>query len=78
MEAIKHTIKIPADKQLHIQLPDYAIADEEAEVIVLLKSPSSGISEKLLAMREAINDPMYLADLNEAMEDFQVADAVEE
>ncbi len=78
MEAIKHIIKIPADKQIHIQLPDSATADEEAEVIVIFKSAPTNIAEKMSAMREAVNDPLFLADLNEAMEDFAYADAIEE
>lgn len=30
---------------------------------------------RLNAMREAVNDPLFMADLREAMEDFQYADA---
>ena len=78
MEAIKHIIKISADRQLHIQLPDSATVDEEAEVIVIFKSAPANVAEKISAMREAVNDPLFLADLNEAMEDFAYPDAINE
>ena len=37
----------------------------------------SRASLKISAMHETINDPLFLADLNEAMEDFAYADAIE-
>ncbi|MEW6126109.1 MAG: hypothetical protein AB1757_03520 [Acidobacteriota bacterium] len=74
MEAIKHKVRIPADKQIKIRLPDYVLVDEEAEVIVLFKSASSNQSKKVSQMQEAVNDPLFLADLNTVMEDFKYAD----
>jgi hypothetical protein len=43
-------------------------------VIVLFKSWQAGSTDKIAAMREAAIDPLYLADLNEVVEDFQDAD----
>jgi PHD/YefM family antitoxin component YafN of YafNO toxin-antitoxin module len=39
------------------------------------KSTPPGLEEKLAAMREAASDELYLADLNEATEDFKHTDA---
>lgn len=74
MQVIKRIVKVPADRLLHIELPEDALADEEAEVIVLFNALPSSQEEKLAAMQEAIKDPLYLADLDEAMGDFQYAD----
>jgi hypothetical protein len=75
MEAFKQIITVPASRELRIQLPDAAAADEEAEVIVLFKPTPASIEKKLAVMREAASDELYLADLNEATEDFKYTDA---
>lgn len=75
MEAIKHRIKVPVNHELKIQLPATAVADSEAEVIVLFRSQAKATrEEKYTLMREAVKDEMFLADLKEVMEDFQYAD----
>jgi len=45
---------------------------EGTKIAVLLVEP---IETKLAAMREAINDPLFLADLQEVAEDFKYVDA---
>lgn len=75
MEAFKKIVTVPASRELRIQLPDAAALDEEAEVIVLFKPASANLEDKLAAMREAASDELYLADMNEATEDFKDADA---
>ena len=74
MEAIKQTIIVPATRELCIQLPEAAIAHEEAEVIVLFKSRRDDFGEKIEAMRQAANDEIFLADLKEVAQDFEYAD----
>jgi hypothetical protein len=75
MEAIKHLIKVPMNRELKIQLPATAVADSDAEVIVLFRSQAKTTKEEKYAfMREAIKDEMFLADLKEVMDDFQHAD----
>jgi len=75
MEAIKQVIKVPADRELRIRLPNDAITNEEAEVIILFRTTFEGRSAKLAAMREAMADPLFLADLHEIADDFKHADA---
>lgn len=41
---------------------------EGEKISVVLVEPAEG---KLVAMREAMNDPLFLADLREVAEDFQ-------
>jgi hypothetical protein len=74
MQVVKQIITVPPSRELRIQLPAEAAAHEEAEVIVLFKSWQAGSTDKIAAMREAAIDPLYLADLNEVVEDFQDAD----
>jgi len=74
MEVIKQIVRVPADRQLRIELPEEALTDEEAEVIVLFNIAPLSRKQKMTAMREAASDPLFLDDLNEAMEDFRYAD----
>jgi SepF-like predicted cell division protein (DUF552 family) len=72
MRAVRHVVTVPASRELRIQLPEDAAPHEEAEVIVLFRRSSA--ADKLNAMREAANDELFLADLNEVAEDFRHAD----
>ena len=74
MQAIRQTVTVPANREVCIKLPDEAAAYEEAEVIVLFKSASPAFDAKLAAMRAAMSDELFIADLNEMMEAFHHAD----
>lgn len=77
MEAIRQTLTVPPNREILIHLPDHAAANETAEVIVLFKTASPSYLEKAALMREAVLDPLFLADLQEVQEDFLFADADE-
>ncbi len=74
MQTIKRVVKVPADRELRIKLPDEATADEEVEVVVLFKTSRASFDERIAAVRQAAMDPLFLADLNEVSEDFKYAD----
>lgn len=75
MQALRQIMEIPANRELVIRLPDETLAHDRAEVIILFKLRHDDDSDKMAAMREAMNDPLFLADMNEVMEDFRYADA---
>jgi hypothetical protein len=72
MRAVRQIVTVPASRELRIQLPDEAVPHEEAEVIVLFRR--SAPDDKLSAMREAMSDELFLADMHEVAEDFAHAD----
>lgn len=74
MQALKQIVTVPETRELLIKLPADAVPQEEAEVIVLFKSNEAELNANLAAMREAGKDEMFLADLEEAMEDFHHVD----
>ena len=74
MEAIRQIVTIPATRELRIQLPEEALAHQEAEVIVLFKSAPAGFDEKIKAIQEAASDELFLGDLKEIAEDFEYVD----
>ena len=74
MEAIKHFLKVPVSRELKIRLPATAVADSDAEVIVLFRSQAKAMrEEKYTLMREAMTDELFLADLKETIDDFQIS-----
>lgn len=74
MEAIKHFLKVPVSRELKIQLLATAVADSDAEVIVLFRSQAKAMrEEKYTLMREAMTDELFLADLKETIDDFQIS-----
>ena len=74
MQELKQIVTVPETRELHIKLPADAVPQEEAEVIVLFKSNEVELNSHLAAMREASKDEMFLADLEEAMDDFHDVD----
>lgn len=75
MEAIRQTITIPASRNINIQLPETVTVNEEAEIIILFRLPSKKTyAEKIVELREATSDPLFLADLKEIAEDFKYTD----
>ncbi|MBC7909237.1 MAG: hypothetical protein H7Y30_01975 [Pyrinomonadaceae bacterium] len=77
MQALRQIVTVPETRELRVQLPDDAAPQAEAEVIVLFKSGGAEPDAKLAAMREAMNDELFLTDLRETMEDFRHADVEE-
>jgi hypothetical protein len=73
MQAVKQQIRIPASRELCIQLPADALAETEAEVIVLFQTLPATPADELAEMREAMNAPLFVADLREVTDDFQHA-----
>ena len=74
MRAVKQQVRIPASRELHIQLPTDALAETDAEVIVLFQASPMKPADELAEMHEAMNDPLFVADLCEVTNDFRHAD----
>ena len=77
MQAFKQTLTVPVTRELRIQLPEEAMANEQAEVIVLFNSTLTSHEAKLALMQEAADDELFLADLQETAADFANVDAEE-
>ncbi|CAN5603713.1 hypothetical protein BH24ACI3_BH24ACI3_08690 [soil metagenome] len=76
MEVVKQNVKVSADRKIVIELPQTAIPNQTAEVIVLFEN-AAPVSDKLLEMESAMSDPMFQADLAEIREDFRHVDLEE-
>lgn len=73
MEVVRQNVRVSRDRKVLIELPQTAIPDQTAEVIVLFENATPN-SDKLVEIEAAMSDPMFLADLAEIKEDFQYAD----
>jgi len=73
MEVVKQNVRVSMDRTVLVELPDSAVPDQTAEVIVLFENAMPG-DDKLAEMDAAMSDPLFLADLEEIREDFRYAD----
>ncbi len=73
MEVVKQNVRVSVDRKILIELPQTAIPNQTAEVIVLFENATPG-NDRLSEMDSAMSDPMFLADLAEIREDFRHAD----
>lgn len=73
MQAIKQTVTVPPSRELNIKLPEEAVANGEAKVIVLFKSSVQRREDGFTLIEKAMKDEAFLADLHETMSDFAPA-----
>lgn len=73
MEAIKQKVKIPKNHEITIKIPQHIPENEIAEVILLVNKDSN--CSKIYELADAMNDPLFLDDLNEIAEDYKDIDS---
>ena len=76
MEVVKQNVRVSVDRKILIELPQTAVPNQTAEVIVLFENAARS-NDRLGEMDAAMSDPMFLADLAEIREDFLFADLEE-
>ena len=75
MNAIRQIVRIPSDHELKIKIPEYIAENELMEVILLIKSKKRSFGDKINRLKEAVKDPMFLADMNAVTQDFEYTDS---
>ncbi len=71
MEAIRQIVKIPKSHEVTIKIPDHIAEDELMEVILLVKNRKQSYKDKMEQMKQAVKDPMFLADMKAVNRDFE-------
>jgi hypothetical protein len=74
MDAIKQIVRIPSSHEIKIKIPEHIAENELMEVILLIKSKKRSFGDKINQLKEAVKDPMFLADMNAVNQDFEYAD----
>ncbi len=74
MEAIKRIMKIPKNHEVKIKVPDYLLENETVEVILIVRKKSDDFEKKINELKNAMNDDLFLKDLNDISRDFDAID----
>ncbi len=74
MEAIRQVVRIPKNHEITIKVTEHIAEDELMEVILLVKKRKKRFKDKIEEMKEAVNDPMYIADMEAVNQDFEHID----
>ncbi|OHD54276.1 MAG: hypothetical protein A2Y33_16525 [Spirochaetes bacterium GWF1_51_8] len=74
MVAVKKTVRIPENHKISIEVPEYVRTDQMGEVILIINDAKSA-EDKSTELKQAMNDPLFLDDLNELRKDFEDLDS---
>jgi hypothetical protein len=74
MDAIKQIVKIPKNHEIKIKIPDYLSENETIEVILIVRKKSGDFKKKISKLKDAMNDEIFLKDLNDISGDFDAID----
>jgi hypothetical protein len=74
MDAIKQIVKIPKNHEIKIKIPDYLSENETIEVILIVRKKSGDFKKKISKLKDAMNDDLFLKDLNDISGDFDAID----
>lgn len=73
METVRQTIRVPKNHEIKIKIPENIKENDSVEIVLI-----SGLEDKkrgLEELKKAMEDKLFLEDLNEYMEDFKYVDA---
>ncbi len=75
MEAIKQIIRIPKNHEIKIKIPNYLSENDLIEVILIFKNRrNTFFKEKINELKKAMEDPLFLKDLEDISSDFETID----
>lgn len=72
METIKQTLKVPKNHEVKIKIPDYVNENDSVEAIVIIGLEDQ--KKKIEELKKAMNDKLFLEDLNQIRNDFEGVD----
>ncbi|HOC77664.1 MAG TPA: hypothetical protein PLO36_06160 [Methanofastidiosum sp.] len=72
METIRQTLKVPKNHEVKIKIPDYVNENDSVEAIVIIGLEDN--KKKIDELKKAMNDKLFLEDLNEIEKDFENVD----
>lgn len=74
MNTLKKTLRIPKDRELRIKLPESFDINRKV-VIVINEEGTNDFEERINSIKEAVNDKLFMEDLNEVMDDYKFIDS---
>ena len=74
MEAIKQIIRTPKNHEILVKIPQHIPENELVEVIMIVGQYQTEFDQKINALKAAMNDPLFLSDLQTIAQDFEAVD----
>lgn len=74
METIRHIIRTPKNHEIKIAIPQYVPENYPVEIVLIVKEHQDDFERKINQLKTAVNDELFLKDLEEVSSDFQMID----
>ena len=74
MEAIKQIVRVSKDHEIKIKVPQHIPENEIIEMILIVKEKPVAFNQKISELKEAMRDKLFLDDLSDVSEDFEIVD----
>ena len=74
MEAIKHIVRTPQNHEVKIKIPQHVPENDLVEIILILKKKPNDFENKINELKTAMNDELFLNDLQEIKDEFENID----
>ncbi|MDZ7401139.1 MAG: hypothetical protein ONB37_13335 [candidate division KSB1 bacterium] len=74
METIRQIIRTPRNHEIKITIPHYIPEDSPVEVLLIFKERRDDFERKINQLKMAVNDELFMKDLEEVASDFKAVD----
>jgi hypothetical protein len=77
MEAIRQVVKTPRNHEIRIKIPQYIPENDLVEIILIVMKKHHDFERKINELKSAMNDELFLSDLEEVSAEFESIDLAE-
>lgn len=74
MEAIKQIMRVTKDHKIRARIPSYIPENEIVEMILIVKKKPNSFYQKIKELKGIAKDNLFLSDLIDISEDFEIVD----
>jgi len=74
METIRQIVKTPRNHEIKITIPHYVPEDYPVEILLIFKEQRDDFERKINQLKTAIQDELFMKDLEEVASDFKMVD----
>lgn len=74
METIRQIVKTPKSHEVKITIPEYVPDNYPVEILLIFKDQRDDFERKINQLKTAIQDELFMKDLEEVASDFKMVD----
>lgn len=74
METIRQIVKTPKSHKVKITIPEYVPDNYPVEILLIFKDQRDDFERKINQLKTAIQDELFMKDLEEVASDFKMVD----